>query len=69
VIALVFVGTLVFLYRKSQQRRWSTRSTRLRSDHRQEDGGQRQGDPAREIEVKAQVSGVVEKLYVVPARR
>ena len=66
VIALVFVGTLVFLYRKSQQ---PPVVYQLDSPARmtivKKTVATGKVIPRREIEVKAQVSGVVDKLYVV----
>lgn len=64
-IAVVFVGTLVFLYRKSHQP-----PTVFQLDSPQQMTIVRKTVatgkviPRREIEVKSQVSGVVEKLYV-----
>jgi HlyD family secretion protein len=64
-IALVFIGTLVFLYKKSHQ---STVVYQLDSPARmtivKKTVAIGKVIPRREIEVKAQVSGVVEKLYV-----
>jgi len=66
VIALVFVGTLVFLYRKSHdvpvvyQLDNPTKMTIVKKTV-----ATGKVIPRREIEVKSQVSGVVEKLYVV----
>ena len=66
VIAVVFVGTLVFLYQKSQQ---PPVVFQLDSPARmtivKKTVATGKVIPRREIEVKAQVSGVVEKLYVV----
>ena len=65
IIALVFIGTLVFLYKKSHQ---STVVYQLDSPARmsivKKTVAIGKVIPRREIEVKAQVSGVVEKLYV-----
>ncbi|MDB6161146.1 MAG: efflux transporter periplasmic adaptor subunit [Gammaproteobacteria bacterium] len=65
IIALVFIGTLVFLYKKSHQ---STVVYQLDSPARMSIVKKTVAIgkiiPRREIEVKAQVSGVVEKLYV-----
>lgn len=65
VIALVFVGTLVFLYRKSHQ---STVVYQLDTPSRmtiiRKTVAVGKVVPRREIEVKSQVSGVVDKLYV-----
>ena len=66
VIALVFVGTLVFLYRKSHQ---PPQVFQLDSPAKmtivKKTVATGKVIPRREIEVKSQVSGVVEKLYVV----
>src|SRR6202022_650623 len=65
VIALVFVGTIVFLYRKSHQASVvyqldsPARMTLIRKTV-----AIGKVIPRREIEVKAQVSGVVDQLYV-----
>src|SRR5690242_19491858 len=65
VIALVFVGTLVFLYRKPHQ---STVVYQLDTPARmtliRKTVAIGKVIPRREIEVKSQVSGVVDKLYV-----
>ena len=65
VIAVVFIGTLVFLYRKSQaapvvfQVDSPAKMTIIKKTV-----ATGKVIPRREIEVKSQVSGVVEKLYV-----
>jgi HlyD family secretion protein len=65
VIALVFVGTMVFLYRKSHQ---ATVVYQLDSPARmtivRKTVAIGKVIPRREIEVKAQVSGIVDKLFV-----
>src|SRR6187397_1136507 len=65
VIGLVFIGTFVFLYRKSQQ---APIVYQLDSPARmtiiKKTVATGKVIPRREIEVKSQVSGVVEKLYV-----
>jgi HlyD family secretion protein len=65
VIAVVFVGTLVFLYKKSQGTpvvyQLDSPATMTIVKKAVATG---KVIPRREIEVKAQVSGVVEKLYV-----
>lgn len=65
-IAVLFVGTLVFLYNKSHQ---APAVFQLDSPARmtiiRKTVAIGKVVPRREIEVKAQVSGVVEKLYVV----
>src|SRR5687767_11023095 len=66
VIGLVFVGTLVFLYNKSQAQPvvYSVDSP-ARMTIVKKTVATGKVIPRREIEVKSQVSGVVEKLYVV----
>ncbi len=65
-VALVFVGTIVFLYKKSQQPPvvyqvdQPTKTTIVKKTV-----AIGKVIPRREIEVKSQVSGVVEKLFVV----
>jgi HlyD family secretion protein len=65
VIAVVFIGTFVFLYRKSQevpvvyQIDSPARMTIIKKTV-----ATGKVIPRREIEVKSQVSGVVERLYV-----
>jgi len=66
VIAVVFIGTLVFLYSKSQQKPVVYQldsPTKMSIVKKTVATGK--VIPRREIEVKSQVSGVVEKLYVV----
>lgn len=69
IIALVFIGTIVFLYRKSQ-----TPPVVHQVDSPaimtivKKTVAVGKVIPRREIEVKAQVSGVVEKLYVEPGQ-
>jgi HlyD family secretion protein len=69
VIALVFVGTIVFLYNKSQGApvvyQLDTPATMTIVKKTVAVG---KVIPRREIEVKAQVSGVVEKLFVEPGQ-
>ena len=69
VIAVVFIGTLVFLYNKSNQ---APVVHELDSPARmtiiKKTVATGKVIPRREIEVKAQVSGVVEKLYVEPGQ-
>ncbi|HUQ10225.1 MAG TPA: biotin/lipoyl-binding protein, partial [Steroidobacteraceae bacterium] len=69
VIVLVFVGTLVFLYKKSQGTpvvyQVDSPATMTIVKKTVAIG---KVIPRREIEVKAQVSGVVEKLYVTPGQ-
>src|SRR3954464_11432660 len=69
VIAVIFIGTLVFLYRKSQavpvvyQLDSPTKMTIIKKTV-----ATGKVIPRREIEVKSQVSGVVEKVYVEPGQ-
>jgi HlyD family secretion protein len=66
VIALVFIGTIVFLYRKSQAAPVVyTLDSPVKMTIIKKTVATGKVIPRREIEVKAQVSGVVEKLYVV----
>jgi len=66
VIALVFVGTLVFLYRKSQQQPVVYQvDAPAKMSIVKKTVATGKVIPRREIEVKSQVSGVVERLYVV----
>ena len=66
VIALVFIGTLVFLYRKSQDVPVVYQlDSPVKMSIVRKTVATGKVIPRREIEVKAQVSGVVEKLYVV----
>src|SRR4051812_28019054 len=65
VIALVFIGTLVFLYRKSQvQPVVYQLDSPAKMAIVKKTVATGKVIPRREVEVKAQVSGVVEKLYV-----
>jgi HlyD family secretion protein len=65
VIAIVFVGTLVFLYRKSHQPPAVYQvDVPARMTIIKKAVATGKVIPRREIEVKAQVSGVVERLYV-----
>jgi HlyD family secretion protein len=66
VIGLAFVGTLVFLYRKSQEDpvKYQTDAP-ARMNILKKTVAVGKVIPRREIEVKAQVSGVVDKVYVV----
>jgi HlyD family secretion protein len=69
-IALVFIGTIVFLYRKSQQ---APQIYQVDSPARmtiiKKTVAVGKVIPRREIEVKSQVSGVVDRLYVVAGQR
>jgi len=66
VIALVFVGTLVFLYRKSHEQPVVFQlDSPAKMSIVKKTVATGKVIPRREIEVKSQVSGVVEKLYVV----
>src|SRR6187455_3351944 len=65
VVAVVFIGTLVFLYGKSQDKPVVYQldsPTKMNIIKKTVATGK--VIPRREVEVKAQVSGVVEKLYV-----
>lgn len=65
-IGVVFVGTIVFLYRKSHQPPVAYQlETPARMTIVKKTVAVGKVIPRREIEVKSQVSGVVEKLYVV----
>jgi HlyD family secretion protein len=69
IIGVLFVGTLVFLYRKSHQAPVVYQvDTPARMTIIRKTVAIGKVIPRREIEVKAQVSGVVEKLYVVPGQ-
>nr|AQQ74552.1 hypothetical protein [uncultured bacterium] len=64
-VGVLFIGTLVFLYRKSQEQpvTWQVEPpTRMTIIKKTVATGK--VIPRREIEVKSQVSGVVDKLYV-----
>lgn len=66
VIAVVFLGTLVFLWSKSQQKPVAYQlDTPAKMTIVKKTVATGKVIPRREIEVKSQVSGVVEKLYVV----
>src|SRR3954464_4225068 len=70
VVALVFVGTLVFLYRKSQQAPVVYQvDTPAHMTIVKKTVATGKVIPRREIEVKSQVSGVVDKLYVVAGQQ
>src|SRR5687767_5048439 len=65
VIAVVFVGTIVFLYRKSQASPVVyTVDSPVKMTIIKKTVATGKVIPRREIEVKAQVSGVVDKLFV-----
>jgi HlyD family secretion protein len=69
VIAVVFIGTLVFLYNKSNQEPVVHEvDSPARMTIIKKTVATGKVIPRREIEVKAQVSGVVEKLYVEPGQ-
>jgi HlyD family secretion protein len=69
IIALVFVGTIVFLYKKSQAVPVVyTLDSPATITIIKKTVSVGKVIPRREIEVKAQVSGVVEKLYVEPGQ-
>src|SRR4026209_1578626 len=66
VIALLFIGTLVFLYRKSNEQPVVFKvDSPAKMTIVKKTVATGKVVPRREIEVKSQVSGVVEKLYVV----
>jgi HlyD family secretion protein len=66
VIVLVFLGTLVFLYRKSNEQPVAFKlDSPAKMTIVKKTVATGKVIPRREIEVKSQVSGVVEKLYVV----
>src|SRR6187549_4286405 len=65
VIALVFIGTIVFLYRKSHEQPVVFQlDSPAKMTIVKKTVATGKVIPRREIEVKSQVSGVVEKLYV-----
>ena len=69
VIVVVFIGTIVFLYNKSQTpTAVYTLDTPAKMTIIKKTVAVGKVIPRREIEVKAQVSGVVEKLYVTPGQ-
>jgi HlyD family secretion protein len=69
VIGLVFIGTIVFLYRKSQGTPEVFQTdVPAKMDLIKKTVAVGKVIPRREIEVKAQVSGVVERLYVEPGQ-
>jgi HlyD family secretion protein len=69
IIAVVFIGTLVFLYNKSNQAPVVHEvDSPARMTIIKKTVAIGKVIPRREIEVKAQVSGVVEKLYVEPGQ-
>jgi len=66
VIAVVFIGTIVFLYRKSQGTAVVyTLDSPVKMTIIKKTVATGKVIPRREIEVKSQVSGVVDRLYVV----
>lgn len=65
VVAVLFIGTLVFLYRKSQEKPQVFQvDAPARMTIVKKTVATGKVIPRREIEVKSQVSGVVDKLYV-----
>lgn len=65
-VALIFVGTIVFLYKKSQEEPAVYQIDQpIKTTIIKKTVAIGKVIPRREIEVKSQVSGVVEKLYVV----
>lgn len=65
-IAVVFIGTAVFLYNKSQEKPITyTSDAVFKTTIVKKTVAVGKVIPRREVEIKSQVSGVVEKLYVV----
>jgi HlyD family secretion protein len=65
VVAVVFIGTLVFLFRKSQDKPVTYQlDSPAKMNIIKKTVATGKVVPRREVEVKAQVSGVVDKLYV-----
>lgn len=65
-IAVVFIGTAVFLYNKSQEKPVVYQSdSAFKTTIVKKTVAVGKVIPRREVEIKSQVSGVVEKLYVV----
>ena len=65
-IAIVFIGTAVFLYNKSQEKPVTyTSDPVFKTTIVKKTVAVGKVIPRREVEIKSQVSGVVEKLYVV----
>ena len=65
-IAVVFIGTAVFLYNKSQEKPVIyTSDAAFKTTIIKKTVAVGKVIPRREVEIKSQVSGVVEKLYVV----
>ncbi len=69
VIAVIFIGTMVFLYRKSQDKPVVYQlDSPVKMTIVKKTVATGKVIPRREIEVKSQVSGVVEKVYVEPGQ-
>ena len=69
IIAVVFIGTILFLYRKSQTPAIAyTVDSPVTMTIVKKTVATGKVIPRREIEVKSQVSGVVEKVYVEPGQ-
>lgn len=69
-IAAVFVGTAVFLYKKSQQEPVVYQSDAVfKTTIVKKTVAIGKVIPRREVEIKSQVSGVVEKLYVIAGQQ
>lgn len=65
-IAVIFIGTAVFLYNKSQEKPVTYTSDEVfKTTIVKKTVAVGKVIPRREVEIKSQVSGVVEKLYVV----
>jgi HlyD family secretion protein len=66
VIAIIFIGTAVFLYNKSQEKPVTyTSDAVFKTTIVKKTVAVGKVIPRREVEIKSQVSGVVEKLYVI----
>src|SRR6188768_4214270 len=69
-VGIIFVGTIVFLYKKSQQAPVVYQiDTPVKTTIVKKTVAIGKVIPRREIEVKSQVSGVVEKLFVVAGQK
>ena len=65
-IAVIFIGTAVFLYNKSQEKPVTYTSDEVfKTTIVKKTVAVGKVIPRREVEIKSQVSGVVEKLYVM----
>jgi HlyD family secretion protein len=69
-IGIIFIGTIVFLYKKSQQAPVVYQiDTPIKTTIVKKTVAIGKVIPRREVEVKSQVSGVVEKLFVVAGQK